>query len=131
MNLSVLLVTVIVAALLAGPLMFFDARARAANTNLRDNGVEGNATVAAYSIQHRKPMLTCTSADGVTGDFLIPTFSDKRYRKGDTVRVRTIVLDNQTFGELIDEPRRSIGRGVGISLGVGIILLGLVLAALS
>jgi hypothetical protein len=131
MNLSVLLITFVIAALCAGPLMFVDARARTANTNLRNNGVEADATVAAYSIQHRKPMLTCTSTDAATGDFLIPTFSDKRYRKGDIVRVRTIQIDNQSFGELVDEPRRSIGRGVGLSLGVGIILLGMVLAALS
>ncbi len=130
MNLTVLLITLLIAAICAGPLLLIDTRARSINERLRKSGTVETAEVTAYSIQNRKPVLTCAVA-GQANPVLIPTYSDRRYRKGDTVRVRIMHDGGKSVAELVDEPRRSIGRGVGISLGVGILLLGLVLAALS
>jgi hypothetical protein len=62
----------------------------------------------------------------------VPVFSGTRYRRGQSVRIRMLPDPTKDRSvELVDEPVRSIGRGVGISLAVGIILLGAVLAALS
>jgi hypothetical protein len=130
MNTTVLLATLLIATVCAGPLLFLDTRARRVNDHLREHGTEYTAQVIAYSIQHRKPVLTCTLDDLATS-VVVPTYSDRRYRKGDTVRIRMAESNNKQSAELLDEPRRSIGRGVGISLGVGIVLLGMVLAALS
>ncbi len=129
MNLNVVLITVALAALFGGVLLLNDERARRRIGRLRANGIEQSATVTAYAVQHRKPVLVCKTDSGQ--QVVVPTYSDHRYHKGEVVQVRIATVDTKLDGELISEPRKSIGRSVGIAVGICVLLLGLMLAALS
>ncbi len=129
MNLTVLLVTFSLAAVFGGWLIAVDERARRRIVRLRSEGTEQQAKVTAYAVQHRKPVLVCKTDAGV--QVIVPTYSDKRYHKGEVVRIRMLATGKESDAELVAEPRKSIGRSVGIAVGVCVLLLGLMLAALS
>jgi hypothetical protein len=129
MNLTVVLVTVLLAVFLGGALLVNDERVRRRITRLRAEGTVQTAFVTAYAVQHRKPVLVCQTDTGQK--IVVHTYSDHRYHKGEAVQVRVASTKDQPDAELVDEPRRSIGRSVGIAVGVCILLLGLMLAALS
>jgi hypothetical protein len=128
-NSTVLLVTALLAVGSGGLLVLLDNRAQGRNTLLRSTGVETDATVISSAVRNRKAVIVCSLADG--GKINVPVFSETRYRRGQTIRIRMINDGNEPFAELVNEPRRSMGRAIGITLGVSIMLLGLVLAALS
>jgi hypothetical protein len=129
MNLTVVLVTVLLAALFSGMLLFNDERMRRRIGRLRNEGTQQTAFVTAYAVQHRKPVLVCQTESGQK--VVVPTYSDHRYHKGEEVKVRVVSTKGEPDAELLDEPRRSIGRSVGIAVGICVLLLGLMLAALS
>ncbi len=86
--------------------------------------------MAGRAMQHRKPVIVCRLAGGK--QITVIHRGEMQIRMGSSVRIRHgITPAGQQDAELVDEPRHSIGRGVGISLGIGIVLLGAVLAALS
>jgi hypothetical protein len=129
MNLTVVLLTFLLASFFGGWLIAVDERARRRIVQLRNEGTELQAKVTAYAVQHRKPVLVCKTDTGV--QLVVPTYSDKRYHKGEIVRIRMLSTGNESDAELVAEPRKSIGRSVGIAVGICIVLLGLMLAALS
>ncbi len=130
MNPQVLAVTALVALVLGGGLLVADARARSRIAWLRANGVEALATVVGRAVQHRKPVLVCRLADDK--QIIVIHRGELPLRMGDTVQVRYgTTTTGRVDAELVAEPRHAIGRGVGISLAIGIALLGAVLAALS
>jgi hypothetical protein len=129
-NLTVLGASMLLAVVCGGWLIMADLRAKQRIALLRQNGTEVNAEVVSSGVVRRKPVLVCRLADG--SSVQVPVFSGTRYRRGQSVHIRMLPdPTNDRSIELVDEPVRSIGRGVGISLAVGIVLLGAVLAALS
>lgn len=130
MNPQVLAVTALVALLFGGGLLVADARTRSQIVWLRANGVEAAATVVGRAVQHRKPVIVCRLESGQR--ITVVHRGELPLRMGDSVQLRhTVTPSGKTDAELLAEPRHSIGRGVGISLAIGIVLLGAVLAALS
>jgi hypothetical protein len=128
-NSTVLLVTTLLAVGSGGLLVLLDNRTQTRNRLLRSSGVETDATVISAAVRNRKAVIVCSLADGTKLN--VPVFSETRYRRGQTIRIRMINDGSEALAELVNEPRRSMGRAIGITLGVSIMLLGLVLAALS
>ncbi len=130
MNLQVLAVTALLALGSGGWLLFTDWRTRQQINWLRTNGTQTMATVIGRAVQHRKPVIVCRLPDG--RQLTVIHRGELSIRTGSEVELRHVVLPSGAMdAELVGEPRHSIGRGVGISLAVGVVLLGCVLAALS
>jgi hypothetical protein len=130
MNLIVLGAALLMAVVFGGLLVVADVRAKQQISTLRQQGQEVDAAVMSSGVLRRKPVLVCKLPDGTSVQ--IPVFSGTRYRRGQEVRIRLLRgSDGPRTSELVDEPLRSIGRSTGITLAIGIVLLGAVLAALS
>ena len=130
MNTRVLAVTAILALGCGGWLLFTDWKTRRRIEWLRTNGSQSTATVIGRAVQHRKPVVVCRLADG--RQLTVAHRGELTLRTGSAVELRHAALPSGVVdAELVAEPRHSIGRGVGISLAVGIVLLGGVLAAMS
>jgi hypothetical protein len=130
MNVRVLLVTLVLAALFGGLLLLSDLRSRRRIEWLRAAGSVSTGRVVGRAVQHRKPVVVVRVAD--RGDITVMHRGELALRIGDEVEVRHAVTPSGTeLAELVKEPQHSIGRGVGISVAVCTLLLGLMLAALS